>query len=78
MGNRKRSGLLPAETSEQLRARLRRFAVANRDDARQAGTLPFPERVTVLAGPLRRIQGPSGAGSRAPPEADSACDESET
>lgn len=73
---RKRSGLPPVETSGQLRARLRRFAVATHDDSRPAGTPPFPENVTVLAGPLRRILGPSGVGSRALTDADSACEES--
>jgi hypothetical protein len=62
------------ETSAQLRARLRRFALATRDDATRAAgtaTIPFPEHVTVLAGPLRRVR-PAGARGRrrraAPPE----------
>jgi hypothetical protein len=43
-----------AETSEQLRARLRKFAILTRPEATRARTVPFPENVTVLAGPLRR------------------------
>jgi hypothetical protein len=60
------------ETSAQLRARLRRFALATRDDATRAAgtaTIPFPEQVTVLAGPLRRVRppgtGPAQAGRTA-------------
>jgi len=49
-----RHALPPAETSEQLRARLRRFATLTRADATRARSVPFPEDVTVLAGPLRR------------------------
>ncbi|SOF00977.1 hypothetical protein SAMN05446635_9057 [Burkholderia sp. OK233] len=44
----------PDKTPAQLRARLRRFAPATRDEATGAATIPFPEHVTVLAGPLRR------------------------
>ncbi|MBN3761025.1 hypothetical protein [Burkholderia sp. Ac-20365] len=49
-----RHALPPAETSEQLRARLRKFAMLTRSEATRARTVPFPENVTVLAGPLRR------------------------
>ncbi len=52
--HRKRPAPPPDETSAQLRARLRRFALATRDEAARAATIPFPEHVTVLAGPLRR------------------------
>jgi hypothetical protein len=55
--------LPPDETPEQLRARLRRFALATRDVAYQKGMIPFPEHVSVLAGPLRRVRTRvSGAG----------------
>lgn len=49
-----RHALPPTETSEQLRARLRTFAILTRAEATRARTVPFPENVTVLAGPLRR------------------------
>jgi len=42
------------ETSEQLRARLRHFAVLTRGEAARPASTQFPEYVTVLAGPLRR------------------------
>ncbi len=47
---------LPAETSEQLRARLRAFALLTREQAMRQSTIPFPEDVTVLAGPLRKVR----------------------
>jgi hypothetical protein len=43
-----------AGTSEQLRARLRKFAILTSPEATRARTVPFPENVSVLAGPLRR------------------------
>ncbi|SDR60949.1 hypothetical protein [Paraburkholderia tuberum] len=46
----------PDETSEELRARLRRIADATREQAMQPATVPFPEHVTVLAGPLRKVR----------------------
>ncbi len=52
--SRKRLALPPTETSEQLRARLRHFAVLTRSEATRSSDVPFPEHVTVLAGPLRR------------------------
>jgi hypothetical protein len=70
--HRKPPALPPEETSEELRARLRRFALATRDNATRApgtATIPFPEQVTVLAGPLRRVRppgpGPAQAGRSA-------------
>ncbi len=51
---RKRLALPPTETSEQLRARLRHFAMLTRAEATRSSDVPFPEHVTVLAGPLRR------------------------
>ena len=54
MTRRKRPALPPAEPSEQLRARLQAFALATRDEAMKPRRLPFPEHVTVLAGPMRR------------------------
>lgn len=53
MRKQKRFKPLPNETSEQLRARLRQFALATREEALQTVTVPFPEHVSVLAGPLR-------------------------
>ncbi|CAE6862934.1 hypothetical protein R69927_07686 [Paraburkholderia domus] len=52
--HRKPPALPSDETSSQLRARLRRFAPATRDEATGAATIPFPEQVTVLAAPRRR------------------------
>ena len=54
--HRERPALPSDETSEQLRARLRRFALATRADALRVATIPFAEHVTVLAGPLRRVR----------------------
>jgi HTH-like domain len=51
---RRRDSLPPAETPEQLRVRLRAFVLATREDAMRPVNVPFPEHVTVLAGPLRR------------------------
>ncbi|SOE51500.1 hypothetical protein SAMN05446635_0381 [Burkholderia sp. OK233] len=55
MTKRKQPVLPPVETSEQLKARLRAFALATREEAMKPRTVPFPEHVTVLAGPLRRV-----------------------
>ncbi|WP_157025162.1 hypothetical protein [Paraburkholderia heleia] len=66
--HRTRAALSPDETSGQLRARLRRFALATRDDATRAArtaTIPFPEQVSVLAGPLRRVRPPGTEPARA-------------
>lgn len=46
----------PAETSEELRARLRAFAELTREHAMRQSAVPFPEGVTVLAGPLRKVR----------------------
>ena len=46
----------PAETSEVLRARLRAFAELTREHAMRQSTVPFPEDVAVLAGPLRKVR----------------------
>ncbi|MGF6634888.1 hypothetical protein [Paraburkholderia sp. MM6662-R1] len=51
-----RPALPPHEVSAQLRARLRRFALATRDDA------------TRLAGPLRRIRPYASASARSGPQ----------
>jgi hypothetical protein len=56
---RKHPAPLPDETSEELCARLRRFTGATREAARQSATVPFPEHVTVLAEPLRKVRGKS-------------------
>ncbi|CAB3801211.1 hypothetical protein LMG27177_04999 [Paraburkholderia fynbosensis] len=64
----KRPALPPDETCGQLRARLRRFALATCDDATRASrtaTIPFPEHVSVLAGPLRRVRPPGTEPARA-------------
>ncbi|MBB5502195.1 hypothetical protein [Paraburkholderia sp. MM5384-R2] len=64
----KRPALPPDETSGQLRARLRRFALATCDGATHASstaTIPFPEHVSVLAGPLRRVRPPGTEPARA-------------
>ncbi|KXU90046.1 hypothetical protein CI15_07710 [Paraburkholderia monticola] len=66
--HRKLPVLPPDETSGQLRARLRRFALATRDDATRTSrtaTIPFPEQVTVLVGPLRRARLPGTEPARA-------------
>lgn len=55
--HRKPPALPPDETSAQLRARLRRFALASHHDATGGATIPFPSHVTVLAGPMRRVRG---------------------
>ncbi|MDH6147236.1 MULTISPECIES: hypothetical protein [Paraburkholderia] len=55
MTRRKRPDPLPRETSDELRARLRRFALLTREQALRPATVPFPENVTVLAGPLRKV-----------------------
>lgn len=48
--------LPPSETSEELTTRLRAFAERTRKSATALRTVPFPENVTVLAGPLRRVR----------------------
>lgn len=62
MTRRKQPALPPVETSKQLRARLRAFALATREEAMKPRKVPFPEHVMVLAGPLRRLHAkPSGS-----------------
>ncbi|WP_154671459.1 hypothetical protein [Paraburkholderia mimosarum] len=56
MKRRKRHAPLPDETSSELQARLRRFALATREEALRPANVPFPEHVTVLAGPLRKVR----------------------
>jgi hypothetical protein len=46
----------PAETSEELRERLPVFAELTGEHAMRRATVPFPEGVTVLAGPLREVR----------------------
>ena len=72
--HRKRPAPPPDETSAQLRARLRRFALATPDEATGAATMPFPEHVTVLAGPLRRIGRLHRDGISGQPEAPATAD----
>ncbi|MFM0609464.1 hypothetical protein PQR05_33575 [Paraburkholderia sediminicola] len=72
--HRKPPALPPDETSAQLRARLQRFALATRDDATGAATIPFPEHVSVLAGPLRRSRRLRRDGIGGQPEAPAAAD----
>ncbi|MCO4875600.1 hypothetical protein VOI32_00970 [Paraburkholderia caribensis] len=45
-----------AETSEELRARLRAFAILTREQAMRQSTVAFPEDVSVLAGPLQKVR----------------------
>lgn len=59
MRHRKPARVFQDETSEALRARLRAFALATRDEALRRATIPVPEQVTVLAGPLRKRVGHS-------------------
>ncbi|SKC81669.1 hypothetical protein SAMN05445504_3157 [Burkholderia sp. CF099] len=54
MRHRKPARVFPDETSEELLARLRAFALATRDEALRRAKIPFPEGVTILAGPLRK------------------------
>ncbi|WP_109484050.1 hypothetical protein [Paraburkholderia sp. C35] len=53
---RRRESLPPYESSEQLQARLWAFAMATREQAMRPRTVAFPDHVTVLAGPLRRVR----------------------
>ncbi|SOE87403.1 hypothetical protein SAMN05446935_8027 [Burkholderia sp. YR290] len=53
---RRRASLPPYESSEQLEARLRAYALATREWAIEAAKIPFPENISVLAGPLRRVE----------------------
>jgi hypothetical protein len=53
---RRSASLSQYESSEQLRARVRAFALATRQEAMKSRTIPFPEHVSVLAGPLRRAR----------------------
>lgn len=48
--------LPPSETTEELTARLRAYAERTREQAMRQPTVPFPEDVTVLAGPLRKVR----------------------
>lgn len=56
MKRRKRQTQPPDETSEELQARLRRFAVTTHEETMRPATVPFPEHVTVLAGALRKVR----------------------
>ena len=62
----------PDETSAQLRARLRRFALATRDGALRVAVLTSAGHESVLAGPLRRRLREDGASGR--PEAPATAD----
>ncbi len=55
MTRRRRPTPLPRETSDELQDRLRKFALLTREQALRPATVPFPEHVTVLAGPLREV-----------------------
>ncbi|MFK4448350.1 hypothetical protein ABH944_008408 [Caballeronia udeis] len=61
-----RPALPPAETSEQLRSRLWAFTLATHEQAMRPRSVPFPEHVTVLAGPLRRRQAGPGRHTEEP------------
>jgi hypothetical protein len=71
MTRHKRPALPPVETSEQLRARLRAFALATREEAMKPRKVSFPEHVMVLAGPLRCLHARrSGSGDKQTGEPD--------
>ncbi|CAD6563129.1 hypothetical protein ACFQ3P_41885 [Paraburkholderia sabiae] len=54
---RRRQALPPYESSEQLEARLKAFALATREWAINAAKIPFPDNnISVLAGPTRRVR----------------------
>lgn len=71
---RKPPALPPEETSAQLRARLRRFALATHHVATGTATIPFPGHVTVLAGPLQRNRRLRRDGTGGQPEAPASAD----
>lgn len=52
----KEANLPPSETTEELVARLRAYAERTREQAMRRLTVPAPEHVTVLAGPLRKMR----------------------
>ncbi|MHB9835129.1 hypothetical protein Q8F57_009850 [Paraburkholderia terrae] len=52
----KAADIPPSETTEELTARLRAYAERTREQAMRQSTVPFPEGVTVLAGPLRKVR----------------------
>jgi hypothetical protein len=52
----KATNLPPSETTEELIARLRAYADRTREQAMRKPIVPFPEDVTVLAGPLRKVR----------------------
>jgi len=52
----KAANLPQAETREELIARLRAYGERAREQAMRQSTVPFPEDVTVLAGPLRKVR----------------------
>lgn len=52
----KADNLPPFETTEELIARLRAYAKRTREQATRQRTVPFPEDVTILAGPLRKAR----------------------
>ncbi|SOE64650.1 hypothetical protein SAMN05446935_2503 [Burkholderia sp. YR290] len=54
MRHRKPARVDPGETSEELVARLRAFALATRDEALRRAKIAVPEHISVLAGPLRK------------------------
>ncbi|WP_233874431.1 hypothetical protein [Paraburkholderia adhaesiva] len=51
---RRSAEALPAETLEELQERLQQYAARTRP-LQDRPTVPFPEQVTVLAGPRRRV-----------------------
>jgi hypothetical protein len=53
---RRRQSLPPYESSEQMEARVKAFALATREWAINAAKIPFPDDITVLAGPLGRVR----------------------
>ncbi|SKD04106.1 hypothetical protein SAMN05445504_9138 [Burkholderia sp. CF099] len=51
---RRRQSMPPYESSEQIEARMTAFVLRTREWAINTAKIPFPDDVTVLAGPIRR------------------------
>ncbi|MEA3086230.1 MAG: hypothetical protein QOC89_3927 [Paraburkholderia sp.] len=64
---RRRQAMPPYESSEQIEARMKAFALRTREWFIDLARIPFPDdRIAVLAGPLRRRMRPKLATSDAP------------
>ena len=62
---RRRQSMPPYESSEQIEARMKAFALRTREWTINVARIPFPDHITVLAGPIRRVR-PKPATSDAP------------